>query len=115
MAKPMTIQQAGRLLAHPLRVQLLEAYTAGECSPSDLADTYEFVPTSPGRKPKRRKVLRLGPIGNVSYHTRQLASAGAIKQVRLAPVRGAVEHFYEATHEGRKVLAVQIAWEELGG
>ena len=112
MAKAMTMQQAVRTLGHPLRVELLTAYAAGEVSPSDLADTYEIVHEN-GKKPKRRKVKRLGPIGNVSYHTRILSRLGAVKLTRTAPVRGAVEHYYEATDDGRKALALMVAWETI--
>jgi DNA-binding transcriptional ArsR family regulator len=37
------------------------------------------------------------PLGNVAYHTKILAENDAIEQVRTAPVRGALEHFYRAT------------------
>lgn len=68
-----------KALAHPLRHQILQALNLRTASPSDLA-------------------AELGePLGNVSYHVKVLAENGAIEQVKTAPVRGALEHFYRAT------------------
>ena len=50
-----------KALAHPLRVQILGALERRTASPNELAE-------------------ELGaPLGNVSYHVRQLASAGLLK------------------------------------
>jgi DNA-binding MarR family transcriptional regulator len=49
------------------------------------------------------------PIGNVSYHVRQLADLGLIKLVRETPRRGAVEHHYTA--EARPLITDK-AWRE---
>ncbi len=35
------------------------------------------------------------PLGNVSYHVRQLQSFGLIRLVRTTPRRGSIEHHYE--------------------
>lgn len=65
-----------KALAHPLRVRILGALERRTASPNELAE-------------------ELGaPLGNVSYHVRQLASAGLLKLVRETPRRGAVEHYY---------------------
>lgn len=65
-----------KALAHPLRVQILGALERRTASPNELA-------------------AELGaPLGNVSYHVRQLASAGLLELVRETPRRGAVEHYY---------------------
>lgn len=65
-----------KALAHPLRVQILRALERRTASPNELA-------------------AELGaPLGNVSYHVRQLASAGLLTLVRETPRRGAVEHYY---------------------
>ena len=67
-----------KALTHPLRVQILRALEERVASPSELAED-------------------LGaPLGNVSYHVRQLHSLGLIKLVRKTPRRGAIEHHYEA-------------------
>lgn len=78
--------QAHRLAAHPLRYRLLQRYARGEGSPSDVA-------------------AELGEaIGNVSYHTRILARAGAIAPTRTKQVRGAIEHYYRASKTGKELL-----------
>jgi DNA-binding transcriptional ArsR family regulator len=67
-------------LSHPLRrliLEQLDQHTNGGMSPSDMADALEQ------------------PLGNVSYHVRQLADAGVLKLVTTKPRRGAIEHFYK--------------------
>jgi DNA-binding transcriptional ArsR family regulator len=67
-----------KALTHPLRIQILAALDERTASPSELAD-------------------ELGaPLGNVSYHVRQLAGLGLIKLVKRTPRRGAIEHHYKA-------------------
>jgi len=68
-----------KALGHPLRQRILLTLGEGVASPSELS-------------------RRLGePLGNVSYHVKILGECEAIELVRTAPVRGAVEHFYQAT------------------
>jgi DNA-binding transcriptional ArsR family regulator len=68
-----------KALGHPLRQRILLTLGEGVASPSELS-------------------RRLGePLGNVSYHVKILGECDAIELVRTAPVRGAVEHFYQAT------------------
>ncbi len=65
-----------KALAHPLRVRILGALEHRTASPNELAE-------------------ELGaPLGNVSYHMRQLAGLGLVKLVKETPRRGAVEHYY---------------------
>ena len=67
-----------KALAHPLRIRILTLLDKRTASPSELAE-------------------ELGaPLGNVSYHVRQLASFGLIKLVKRTPRRGAIEHHYRA-------------------
>ena len=78
-----------KALTHPLRISILTALERRTASPSELAD-------------------ELGaPLGNVSYHVRQLASLGLIKLVKKTPRRGAIEHYYEAV--GRPTIS-DDAW-----
>jgi DNA-binding transcriptional ArsR family regulator len=65
-----------KALAHPLRVRILGALERRTASPSELADEFG------------------APLGNVSYHVRQLEALGLIKLVKTTPRRGAVEHHY---------------------
>lgn len=80
-----------KALAHPLRVRILSMLDESVLSPSEIADRLDV------------------PIGNVSYHVRQLADLGLIKLVRETPRRGAVEHHYTA--EARPLITDK-AWRE---
>src|SRR3712207_503867 len=67
-----------KALTHPLRIQILRALEERTASPSELADEIG------------------APLGNVSYHVRQLHALGLIKLVKKTPRRGAIEHHYKA-------------------
>jgi DNA-binding transcriptional ArsR family regulator len=67
-----------KALAHPLRVRILAVLEQRAASPSEIAE-------------------ELGaPLGNVSYHVRQLAALKLIRLIRRTPRRGAIEHHYKA-------------------
>ncbi|MDP8943152.1 MAG: winged helix-turn-helix domain-containing protein [Actinomycetota bacterium] len=75
--------QLVKALTHPLRLQILRRLEEQNASPSVLAE-------------------ELGaPLGNVSYHVRQLASLGLIELVSQTPRRGAIEHEYRAAQPRR--------------
>jgi DNA-binding transcriptional ArsR family regulator len=80
-----------KALAHPLRVRILSMLDESVLSPTQMADELDV------------------PIGNVSYHTRQLLGLGLIKLVRETPRRGAVEHHYAAV---ARPLITDEAWRE---
>ncbi len=81
-----------RVVAHPLRVQALSVLTERSASPKELA-------------------AELGsPVGNVSYHVRELEEVGLIELVDEKKRRGAVEHFYRAI--ARPLLSAE-EWERL--
>lgn len=63
---------------HPLRAAIVNAIAdaGGRASPSQLADTLEQ------------------PLGNVSYHVRELQVAGILRPDGKTPRRGAIEHHY---------------------
>jgi DNA-binding transcriptional ArsR family regulator len=67
-----------KALAHPLRIRILAILEDRVASPSEIADQLD------------------APLGNVSYHVRQLAELGLISLVRETPVRGTLEHHYKA-------------------
>jgi DNA-binding transcriptional ArsR family regulator len=85
-------QRVVKALAHPLRVQILSMLEQQTASPSELSAE-----------------LRV-PLGNVSYHVRQLQSFGLIRLVRTTPRRGSIEHHYELV--ARPDITDQ-AWEQL--
>ncbi len=67
-----------QVVAHPLRIQALSILFERPASPKELA-------------------AELGsPVGNVSYHVRELEDAGLIELVEEKRRRGAIEHFYRA-------------------
>lgn len=100
--------RAAKAIAHPLRKAILEKLDGEVLSPSDMADTWEHEKLPGKARVRKRKVKRMGAIGNVSYHCRILLRIGAIKLVKTQQVRGAVEHFYTAT-----VRIKPMTWEEV--
>ena len=71
-------QNLVRALAHPMRVQVLEALQGRTASPTELAREFHES------------------LGVVSYHTNALLAVDCIEQVRTRPRRGTIEHFYSA-------------------
>jgi DNA-binding transcriptional ArsR family regulator len=71
-------QNLVRALAHPMRVQILEALQGRSASPTELARRFRES------------------LGVVSYHANALLDVECIEQVRTRPKRGTIEHFYTA-------------------
>lgn len=71
-------QRLIQALAHPLRIQILEALTDHVASPNVLANQLETN------------------LSDVAYHTRALDRYGTLDLVDTAQRRGATEHFYKA-------------------
>jgi DNA-binding transcriptional ArsR family regulator len=71
-----------KLLSHPTRVQILAAAHRQAISPSEFAKAHGQSTSS------------------VAEHFRKLADYGAIKLVRMEPVRGSVRHMYVGTKRG---------------
>jgi DNA-binding transcriptional ArsR family regulator len=67
-----------KALAHPLRMRIFAILEERVASPSQIAEELD------------------APLGNVSYHVRQLAELGLISLVKETPVRGTLEHHYRA-------------------
>lgn len=81
-----------KVVAHPLRVQALSILTERPASPKELA-------------------AELGvPVGNVSYHVRELEGVGLIELIEERKRRGAIEHFFRAV--ARPVVST-AEWEKL--
>ena len=86
-----------KALSHPLRGELLsELAEAGRASPSQLASA-----TGRGLS-----------VSAVSYHVQQLRGLGLLRPAGTRQRRGAVEHFYELTSKGERVLGFLEAVEE---
>ncbi|HEY0279154.1 MAG TPA: helix-turn-helix domain-containing protein [Solirubrobacterales bacterium] len=71
-------QDLVRALAHPMRVQILEALQGRTASPTELSKEFKQS------------------LGVVSYHANALLEVECIEQVRTQPKRGTIEHFYTA-------------------
>ncbi len=71
-------QSLVKVVAHPVRVQALSILTERPASPKEVAAELN------------------APVGNVSYHMRELEQVGLIELIDEKKRRGAVEHFYRA-------------------
>lgn len=67
-----------KVVAHPLRVQALSILAERAASPKEIAAELNV------------------PVGNISYHVRELEGVGMIELVEEKKRRGAIEHFYRA-------------------
>lgn len=66
-----------KVIAHPLRVQILAAAAWAPISPAEFARKHGCE------------------ISKAAYHFRELAKRNYVEQVSTRPVRGAVEHYYK--------------------
>lgn len=69
-------QRLAAALNHPLRAECLTILNARVASPADIARELDV------------------PIGNVSYHIKELLKYDCVELVDTKPVRGATAHFY---------------------
>lgn len=83
-----------KALAHALRAEILAFLTKQK-----VASPAEMVRAGLGQKGKTRltKEGKKRKLPNLSYHVKVLRDLGLIRLVTTRPVRGSVEHFYEAT------------------
>jgi DNA-binding transcriptional ArsR family regulator len=78
-----------RGLAHPTRLRILAALQADAVlSPTQLLTR---ITTDTG-------------LANVAYHTRELTSLGLLSPAGQRPARGALEHFYRLSPQGRALI-----------
>jgi DNA-binding PadR family transcriptional regulator len=73
-------------IAHPIRISALLAFAESDMSPVEFSRLFE---------------RRDWTLGVVAYHIRALAKAGLIELAGTIQRRGAVEHRYSLTAEGR--------------
>lgn len=78
MAKTITTPALAKALGHPTRLLILGSFSdeTPVLSPSEIAAALDQ------------------PLGNISYHVRQLIDLGLLQLDRTTPVRGTVEHHY---------------------
>jgi DNA-binding transcriptional ArsR family regulator len=72
--------ELAKILGHWIRLKAWSIFAEREASTSEVADTIGE------------------PVSNVAYHVRMLRDLGWIEEVRSEQRRGAVEHYYRATH-----------------
>jgi hypothetical protein len=89
-------------LRHPLRAEIL-AFLNDE---QDVASPVEMFRAGVGQKSPGKKYL----LENISYHVGVLRDLGLVREVSSRAVRGATEHFYEAT--ARMMLDIE-EWSKL--
>ena len=76
-------------LGHPLRLVILRALATSDEPLSPVGIDRTMGEDSAG-------------LPNLSYHVRQLKSAGLVRQRRTAARRGAIEHYFELTPLGTR-------------
>jgi DNA-binding transcriptional ArsR family regulator len=86
---PLDYQRIAEAFVHPLRLRIL----ALMAEPPPPRPVLGGAP-EPGWSPNSLYVAAGAPLGNVSYHVRQLEKAGLIELVATKPRRGALEHYY---------------------
>jgi DNA-binding transcriptional ArsR family regulator len=78
-----------KALGHPLRAEILAFLNERQnASPAEM----DRAGVGQNREPDPENCK----LSNISYHVRVLDDLGLVKQVRSRPVRGSMEHFYEA-------------------
>jgi hypothetical protein len=82
-------QRIAESFVHPLKIRILTLMT--EPPPPRAA---AHGSPEPGWSPNSLYVATGAPLGNVSYHVRQLEKAGLIELVATKQRRGALEHYY---------------------
>ena len=85
---PLDYQRIAEAFVHPLKLRIL----ALMAEPPPRAAP-EATP-QPGWSPNSLYGAVDEPLGNVSYHVRQLEKAGLIELVATQQRRGALQHFY---------------------
>ena len=86
---PLDYQRIAEVFVHPLKLRIL----ALMAEPPPARASAKGLP-EPGWSPNSLYVAAGQPLGNVSYHVRQLEKAGLIELVTIKQRRGALEHFY---------------------
>jgi DNA-binding transcriptional ArsR family regulator len=86
---PLDYRRIAEAFVHPLKLRIL----ALMAEPPPPRAVGEGAP-EPGWSPNRLYVAAGAPLGNVSYHVRELEKAGLIELVAVKQRRGALEHYY---------------------
>lgn len=79
-------KDAERLVRHPTRIVIAALLAEKKMSPSDIADKTGIT------------------LGTTAYHVRTMTEMGALRLVKEARVRGAIEHFYTLRKPAREPI-----------
>jgi DNA-binding transcriptional ArsR family regulator len=88
-AAPLEYQRIAEAFVHPVKLRILALMT----EPPPPRAVPQGSP-EPGWSPNSLYGAVDEPLGNVSYHVRQLQKAGLIELVATKQRRGALEHYY---------------------
>ena len=80
-------QRIAEAFVHPLKLRILRAYCRATATAGRGHAGARVVARTASGLPGE-------PLGNVSYHVRQLEKAGLIELVATRQRRGALEHYY---------------------
>jgi DNA-binding transcriptional ArsR family regulator len=86
---PLDYQRIAEAFVHPLKLRIL-ALMSEPPPPRAVGEGS----SEPSWSPNNLYVALGEPLGNVSYHVRQLEKAGLIELVAVKQRRGALEHYY---------------------
>jgi DNA-binding transcriptional ArsR family regulator len=86
---PMDYQRIAEAFVHPIKLRILALMAGPPPARAPAEDSPE-----PGWSPNSLYVAVGEPLGNVSYHVRQLQKAGLIQLIATRQRRGALEHYY---------------------
>jgi DNA-binding transcriptional ArsR family regulator len=95
-SKGSDLEETARMFAalgHPLRLVILSTLAASDEPLSPVAIDRTMGEESAG-------------LPNLSYHVRQLKTAGLVRQRRTAARRGAIEHYFELTALGTRAAKI---------
>lgn len=82
-ADPQNVAALGKILSHPLRIEILEGLGESATSPKKFFQRHG------------------APLANASYHFNTLKKLGFVDLVETIPCRGAVEHVYSLSKSGQ--------------
>jgi DNA-binding transcriptional ArsR family regulator len=86
-------------LAHPTRLRIIDELRDGDAlSPKQLSG----------------RIIPATALANLAHHTRELAALGVLEPAGTRPARGALEHFYRLSAEGRELAGYVDRWRRRG-
>lgn len=107
----MTAAEAMRAWSHPLRVSIVRNMRLAELVDVDTGEDREFEEVK--ASPIDLAEMLDERLGNVSYHVRILRDLKVLRaKGRPVQRRGALQHFYVLTDDGRQLVDSMPGWLE---